>query len=280
MKGGVEVGTIQIGAGAPLALISGLNVIESEAATLATARSLRELGERHAIPLIFKASFDKANRSSFQSYRGVGLDAGLRILERVRQELSLPLLTDIHEPGQAKLAAEIVDCLQIPAYLCRQTDLIAACAATGLPIHLKKGQFMAPDDMELAADKARHFGASGVFISERGTSFGYRDLVVDFRGLGRMRHFAPVAFDATHAAQLPGAGAGQSGGERSVVAPLARAAVAAGVDALFIEVHPEPERALCDSACQIDFESLERLVADALAIERSLCAAEPSAPSR
>ena len=280
MRNGVKIGTTQIGDAAPLALISGLNVIESETATLAVARALRGLSDRLAVPLVFKASFDKANRSSVHSYRGVGLDEGLRILGRVRGELALPLLTDIHEPGQAKFAAKVVDCLQVPAYLCRQTDLIAACAATGLPLHLKKGQFMAPDDMELAADKARHFGAAGVLISERGTSFGYRDLVVDFRALGRMRRFAPVAFDATHAAQYPGAGEGQSGGDRRVVAPLARAAVAAGVDALFVEVHPEPDLAPCDSACQIDLGSLERLIVESLAIAKGLRAAGSHEQSR
>jgi 2-dehydro-3-deoxyphosphooctonate aldolase (KDO 8-P synthase) len=176
----------------------------------------------------------------------------------------------VHEPGQAKPIAEVVDCLQIPAFLCRQTDLVAACAATGLPINFKKGQFMAPLDMRHAVEKAQHFGASGAFVTERGFAFGYNDLVVDFRGLLQMRAFAPVCFDATHAAQHPGAGDGASDGDRRNVAPLARAAVAAGIDALFVEVHPDPSRAPCDGAAQLDFAALDRLLAEVVTVERAL----------
>ncbi len=266
----MKIGDIQIGGGAPLALIAGLNVIESERATLETARLVRDLAGRHDLPLVFKASFDKANRSSHRSFRGPGLDEGLRILERVRDEVGTPLTTDVHEPGQAKPVAEVVDCLQIPAFLCRQTDLVAACAATGRPLNFKKGQFIAPMDMRLAVEKAQHFGASQVMVTERGAAFGYHDLVVDIRGIVAMRGFAPVCFDATHAAQLPGAGRDASGGDRSAVAPLARAAVAAGIDALFLEVHPDPENAPCDGPSQIEFAEFDRLLADVVTIDRVL----------
>jgi len=266
----VRIGDVEIGEGAPLALISGLNVIEGEEAAVEIARALRDLAERHEMPLVFKASFDKANRSSFRSYRGPGLDEGLRVLARVKAETGLPITTDVHEPGQAKPVSEIVDCLQIPAFLCRQTDLVAACAATGLPINFKKGQFMAPLDMRRAVEKARHFGATEVLVTERGAMFGYNDLIVDFRGFADIRSFAPVVFDATHAAQHPGAGEHASDGDRSNVSPLARGAVAVGVDALFIEVHTDPESAPCDGPSQIDFESLDRLLGEVAAIDRIL----------
>jgi 2-dehydro-3-deoxyphosphooctonate aldolase (KDO 8-P synthase) len=266
----VKIGGVQLGGGAPLALIAGLNVIESEAETLEVARMLREVAARHALPLVFKASFDKANRSSFHSFRGPGMDDGLKVLARVKAETGLPITTDVHEPGQAKPVAEVADCLQIPAFLCRQTDLVAACAATGKPLNFKKGQFVAPLDMRFAVEKARHFGASDVIVTERGYAFGHNDLVVDFRGMTQMRGFAPVCFDATHAAQHPGAGDGASDGDRRNVAPLARAAAAVGIDALFVEVHPEPERAPCDGPAQIDFAALDRLLADVVAVERAL----------
>jgi 2-dehydro-3-deoxyphosphooctonate aldolase (KDO 8-P synthase) len=266
----VKIDRIPLGDGAPLVLIAGLNVIENEKDTLAVARVVRDIAERHELPVVFKASFDKANRSSYRSFRGPGLDEGLRILARVKEDTGLPLTTDVHEPGQAKPVAEIVDCLQIPAFLCRQTDLVAACAATGLPLNFKKGQFMAPMDMRHAVEKSLHFGAPGAFVCERGFAFGYNDLVVDFRGMVQMRSFAPVCFDATHAAQHPGAGDGASDGDRRNVAPLARAAVAAGVDAIFVEVHPDPSRAPCDGPAQIDFAAFDRLLADVVAVERAL----------
>ncbi len=256
----IRIGDVALGGGAPLVLIAGLNVIEDEAATLTAARALQQLARRHAVPLVFKASFDKANRSSASSYRGPGLESGLRILAHVKRETGLPLTTDVHEPSQAARAAEVVDALQIPAFLCRQTDLVAACAATGRPLNFKKGQFVAPEDMRFAVEKARHFGAREVCVTERGTGFGHRDLVVDYRGLVRMRAFAPVCFDATHCAQQPGAGEGRSSGDRSLVAPLARAAVAVGVDALFVEVHPDPDRAPCDPRCQITLDALDALL--------------------
>lgn len=257
----MRIGDVPLGDGAPLVLISGLNVIETEKATLEVACQLREIAEAHAFPLIFKASFDKANRSSHRSERGVGLDEGLRILQSVKRETELPLTTDVHEPGQAKSVAEVVDCLQIPAFLCRQTDLLAACAGTGRPLNIKKGQFLAPRDVRLVVEKALHFGASGLLVTERGTSFGYNDLVVDMRSLPVMRRFAPVAFDATHSVQHPGAGDDASSGDREMVLPLARAAVAVGIDALFVEVHPCPDRAPCDGPSQIDFATFDRLLA-------------------
>lgn len=266
----MKIARIPLGDGAPLVLIAGLNVIENEKDTLEVARLVREIAERHELALVFKASFDKANRSSYRSFRGPGLDEGLRILARVKEETGLPLTTDVHEPGQAKPVADVVDCLQIPAFLCRQTDLVAACAATGLPLNFKKGQFMAPLDMRHAIEKALHFGAPGAFVCERGFAFGYNDLVVDLRGIVQMRSFAPVCFDATHSAQHPGAGDGASDGDRRNVAPLARAAVACGIDALFVEVHPDPSRAPCDGPAQIDFAGLDRLLGEVVAVDRAL----------
>jgi 2-dehydro-3-deoxyphosphooctonate aldolase (KDO 8-P synthase) len=265
----IEIGKLKIGGGAPLALIAGLNVIESEAETLDAARLLAAAAARHGFPFVFKASVDKPNRSSLASYRGPGFDEGLRILARVKRELAVPVLTDVHEPAQAKQAAQVADCLQVPAFLCRQTDLLLACAATGLPVNLKKGQFMAPEGMRLAVEKISA-GGGRAFVTERGTSFGYHDLVVDMRGLVRMRAFAPVCFDATHAVQQPGANGDASGGERELVAPLARAAVAVGVDALFVEVHPQPEQAPCDGASQLDYAAFEGLLGDVRRIEGAL----------
>jgi len=266
----MRIGDIPLGDGSPLVLVAGLNVIETESATLRAAALVRERAERHGFPLVFKASVDKVNRSFLGSSRGPGLDEGLRILGRVKSELGLAVLTDVHEPGQAKPAAEIVDCLQVPAFLCRQTDLLLACAATGLPVNVKKGQFLAPRDMRHAIDKLEKGGAGGAFVTERGTGFGHNDLVVDFRGLVEMRAFAPVCFDATHSVQRPGAGGNASDGDRTMVAPLARAAVAIGIDALFVEAHPEPERAPCDGPSQIDFAALDALLGEVRAIERAL----------
>jgi 2-dehydro-3-deoxyphosphooctonate aldolase (KDO 8-P synthase) len=266
----MRIGDIRVGNGARLVLITGLNVIESEQATLECALAVEGLAERHGLPLVFKASFDKANRSSRLSYRGPGLDEGLRILAQVKRRTGLALLTDVHEPGHAKPVADVADCLQVPAFLSRQTDLIAACAATGRAVNLKKGQFMAPRDVGHAVEKARSFGADDVLVTERGTTFGYNDLVVDMRGLVTMRSFAPVCLDATHAVQHPGAGTQESRGDRSFVAPLARAAVAVGVDALFVEIHPDPDRAPCDSLCQLRIEDLDRLLAEVCAVERAL----------
>jgi len=266
----MKIGRVAVGDGAPLALIAGLNVIETEDACLETARSVKALAERHSFPVVFKASFDKANRSSIHSYRGPGIDEGLRILARVKRATGLPIVTDIHEPAQAKRAADVVDCLQIPAFLCRQTDLIAAAAATGLPLHVKKGQFLSPADVRNVVEKARAQGATGVLVTERGTSFGYQNLVVDLRALPILRSFAPVGFDATHAVQHPGTEGHATGGDRRFVAPLARAATAVGLDALFVEVHPDPDRAPCDGPSQIGFPTLDRLLAEVRAIDAAL----------
>jgi 2-dehydro-3-deoxyphosphooctonate aldolase (KDO 8-P synthase) len=266
----MRIGAVPIGGAAPLAWISGLNVLETSDAAVACAESLQELAARRGLPLVFKASFDKANRTHGDAYRGPGIDAGLEMLARVKGETGLPLMTDVHEPGQAAAAAEVVDCLQIPAFLVRQTELVAACAATGLPLNLKRGQFIAPAEMRHAVDKAMSLGATEVLVSERGSSFGFNDLVVDMRGLVTLAEFAPVCFDATHSAQRPGVAGGASGGDRRMVAPLSRAAVAAGVDALFVETHPNPDDAPCDAACQLDFAALEALVAEVTAIRAAL----------
>ncbi len=261
---------VVIGDGSPLAIVSGLNVLETLEGALDVARALARLAEAHARPLVFKASFDKANRTRADGFRGPDLEAGLEMLAAIKAETGLPLLTDVHEPAQAARAAEVVDALQVPAFLCRQTDLLRACAETGRAVNLKKGQFVAPGDMRHAVDKLRGFGCEDVLVTERGTSFGHHDLVVDYRGLAAMRAFAPVCFDATHSAQQPGARDGASGGAREDVAPLARAAVAAGVDARFGAVHPEPERAPVDGPCQITPAALDALLADVVAIEQAL----------
>ena len=269
------VGDVEIGLGAPLALIAGLNVIENEALTLETAAEIERIAKRAGIPAIFKASFDKANRTRFDAYRGPGLAEGLRILSLVRSQTGLPVLTDVHEPGQAQDAAKTVDCLQIPAMLCRQTDLVQACAETGRPINFKKGQFIAPADMAHAVDKARAFGAKDVLVTERGTQFGHQNLVVDMRGLLEMRAFAPICFDATHSVQTPGTAGGASGGDRGMVAPLARAAAGLGIDALFVEVHPHPEAAPVDGPCQITPKALEILLEEVTTIDGALRAIRP-----
>lgn len=243
------LGSLQLGRPAPLFLIAGPCVIESEAHALYLAGELSRHARAAGLPYIFKASYDKANRSSPRGFRGPGLEAGLRVLARIKSELSLPILTDIHQPAEAAAAAEVADILQIPAFLCRQTDLLAAAARTGLPINLKKGQFLAPWDMRGAVEKILAQGNDRILLTERGNSFGYNNLVVDFRSFALLRELgAPVIFDVTHSLQLPGAGGDHSGGQPQFIEMLARAAVAAGVDGLFLEVHEQPERALSDGA--------------------------------
>ena len=209
----MRIGNIPVGGGAPMVLISGLNVIENETDTVEVARTLQQLAEKHDFPLVFKASFDKANRSRHDSFRGPGIDEGLRALAAVKRELGLPILTDVHDPAQPKIAAQVADIIQVPAFLMRQTDLIAACAASGAAVNLKKGQFIAPLDMRHAVDKLNHFGCEQILVTDRGTCFGYNNLVTDMQGLVQMREFAPVCFDATHAVQYPGANGGSSGGD-------------------------------------------------------------------
>lgn len=276
----MQIGGIPIGDGAPLALISGLNVLERKAGAIECARITQEIARRHNIPLVFKASFDKANRSRADAFRGPGLDEGLRILAAVKHETGLPVITDIHEPGHAKIAAEVVDCLQVPAFLCRQTDLIAACAATGRPVNLKKAQFIAPQDIRQAVDKLKSFGAQDVLVTDRGTTFGYNNLIADMRGLVQIREFCPVCFDATHAVQYPGVDDGSSGGDRTLVSTLSRAAVATGIDALFVEAHPNPDQAPCDGPSQLDFDALDALLSEVCALDRALGALPESVRRR
>jgi len=246
---------IQIGEGQPLALIAGPCVIESEEHVRRMAVAIGKI----AGPYVFKASFDKANRTSVSSYRGPGIKEGLRILKSVH-DTGTPVLTDIHEPAQAELAADAVDILQIPAFLCRQTDLLVAAGRTGRIVNIKKGQFVAPNDIQHAAEKVASTGNSKILITERGSSFGYNNLVVDMRGLAIMRGFCwPVVFDATHSVQLPGASGTVSGGQPQFIAPLSRAAVAAGCDAVFVEVHESPERALSDGANALRLDLLAPL---------------------
>jgi 2-dehydro-3-deoxyphosphooctonate aldolase (KDO 8-P synthase) len=270
----------EVGLSAPLFLIAGPCVIESEELVFATAERLKTITARLGVPLLFKASFDKANRSSLDGFRGPGLERGLRILERVKAELGIPVLTDVHEHTPLDEVADVVDVLQTPALLCRQTDFIVAVASQGKPVNLKKGQFLAPWEMRQVVDKARSTGNDSLLVCERGVSFGYNNLVVDMRALALLRDTGcPVIFDATHAAQLPGARGTSSGGEREHVPVLARAAVAAGVAGVFMETHPEPDAALCDgpNAWPLDRvgDLLEQLQGiDALVKARPLLEAE------
>jgi 2-dehydro-3-deoxyphosphooctonate aldolase (KDO 8-P synthase) len=242
----VQVGNLQLGGG-ELVMIAGPCVIEDAGLTLAIARTLKEYAAELSLPLIFKASYDKANRTSLASFRGPGLKKGLDILARVKEEVGLPVLSDVHQVSEVAPAAEVLDVLQIPAFLCRQTDLIVAAAVTDKPVNIKKGQFMAPWDMTSVVEKARSTGNTRIFLTERGASFGYNNLVVDMRSLAIMRGLGcPVVLDATHSVQLPGGEGSCSGGQREFVPLLARAGVAAGVDGIFLEVHPEPAQARCD----------------------------------
>jgi 2-dehydro-3-deoxyphosphooctonate aldolase (KDO 8-P synthase) len=259
-----------MGAGRPMVLIAGPDIVESEATTLAAARRVKSIAERQHVPVVFKCSYDKANRTSLSSYRGIGIAEGLGILAKVRREVGIPILTDVHDVSQVSAAAEVADVLQVPAFLCRQTDLIVACAKSGRAVNIKKGQFVAPRDMRHAVTKAKDSGNANVFLTERGASFGYNNLVVDMRSLVIMREFAPVCFDATHSVQLPSAGESTTGGERAFVAPLARAAAAVGIDALFLEVHENPDQAKCDGPNSLDFVALEALAGEVLAVRRSL----------
>ncbi len=243
----IKVGPIQMGSGQPLFLIAGPCVVEGADACFELARSLKAVASQADVPFIFKASFDKANRSSVNSFRGIGFKEGLTVLRKIRDELEVPVLTDIHEPAQAELVAEFVDILQIPALLCRQTDLLIAAGKTGKVVNIKKGQFVAPGDMGHACQKVASTGNSNILLTERGTSFGYRYLVNDFRGIPTMQECGyPVVFDATHSVQMPGGLGDKSGGERQFVAVLARAAVAAGADGVFFEAHADPDKALSD----------------------------------
>jgi 2-dehydro-3-deoxyphosphooctonate aldolase (KDO 8-P synthase) len=256
----VKISNISVGKGHPVVLIAGPCVIESADLLITTGGRIKEMADQYGFPYILKSSFEKANRTAVNSYRGPGLAKGLEILENVRKTLEIPVLTDVHTPDQVEFASKVVDCLQIPAFLCRQTELIEAAARTNLPVNIKKGQFLAAESMQNAAQKALASGHGGVLLTERGTTFGYRDLVVDMRSLAVMADMdLPVIFDATHSVQKPGAV--QTGGERRFVTTLASAAAATGViDGIFLEVHPQPEKALSDAESQLALGQLESLL--------------------
>jgi len=257
----VAIGSLHCGGGRPFVLIAGPCVIESRDSALRHAEALRELTDRLGAPFIYKSSYDKANRTSGASFRGLGIHEGLAILSEVKRETGVLVLTDVHAPEEAAIAAEVVDVLQIAAFLCRQTDLLVAAGRSGRVVNIKKGQFLAPWDMEHAAEKVAATGNRKILLTERGCSFGYNNLVSDFRALPIMaRTGYPVVYDATHSVQLPGGQGGVSGGQREFIAPLARAAVAVGVDGLFMEVHEEPARALSDSATVFPLAQLESLL--------------------
>jgi len=269
-----QVGEVRIGAG-NLFLIAGPCVIESEEHALRMAEIIKGVARSLGFPFIFKASYDKANRTSIRSFRGPGLKEGLRILKRIKDELQLPVLTDVHEVGDVAKVAEVADVLQIPAFLCRQTDLVVAVALSGRAVNIKKGQFVSPWDMRHAVEKCREAGNSQVFLTERGSSFGYNNLVVDMRSLAIMRKFAPVVFDATHSVQLPSAqtndgGPAVSGGQPEFIPVLARAAVAAGVDGIFLEVHDNPKVAKSDGANALESTKLRDVLKELLAVRKAL----------
>jgi len=254
----IHIANLKLGGENPLCIIAGPCVIESQDIIFSTAQKLKEICKRTGLPFIFKSSYDKANRTSLSSFRGPGLEKGLEILSAVKKKLDIPVISDIHSIEQIQPASEVLDMLQIPAFLCRQTDLIIAASKTGKPVNIKKGQFIAPWDLRNIIDKFVSTGNNNITITERGTSFGYNNLVVDFRGIPIMRSFGyPVIFDVTHSIQLPGGKGNCSGGQCEFAEPLAKAAVAVGVDGLFMEVHPEPEKALCDGPNMIRLEEVE-----------------------
>lgn len=265
----VLIGGIPVGGRNPLVLIAGPCVIESEKQTMETAEDIKRISQDCGIPFIFKSSFDKANRTSINSYRGPGLVAGLKILKKVKVELDLPILSDIHKEEEIGPAVEVLDVLQIPAFLCRQTDLLVKAAKTGLPINVKKGQFMAPWDMKHVVAKCEQSGNRNILLTERGASFGYNNLVSDMRSLALMREYGcPIVFDATHSLQLPGGSGETSGGQRDLVPSLMRGAVAVGCDALFMEVHPDPDNAPSDGPNMVKLETLPALLQQAVDLDR------------
>ncbi len=262
----VTAGSYSIGGDSPLLLIGGPCVIESQELLYTVAEKMKAVTEKLGINYMFKASFDKANRSSINGFRGPGLEKGLKMLEAVKNRFDLPLVTDIHEAWQCEPVAEVVDMLQIPAFLARQTDLVVAAAKTGLPVNIKKGQFMAPGDMKNVVTKMEESGNDKVLLCERGSSFGYNNLVVDMRSLPQMREFAPVIFDATHSVQRPGGNGTSTGGDRQFVAPLIRAAIAMGVDGIFAEVHPDPDKGLSDGPNMLRLDDIEEVLTTAVNI--------------
>jgi 2-dehydro-3-deoxyphosphooctonate aldolase (KDO 8-P synthase) len=276
----IQFAGLTVGDGSPLLLIAGPCVIESEAHAIGLATALRDAARRAGVQYLFKASFDKANRTSITSFRGPGLDEGLRILSRVREAAGVPILTDIHEPAQAGPAAEVADVLQIPAFLVRQTDLVVAAARTGRVVNLKKGQFLAPDDMRHAVAKVTRSGNEQVIVTERGSSFGYHNLVVDMRSFPIMRRFGyPVVYDVTHSLQLPGAGDGVTAGQAEFIEPMASAGVAAGVDGVFMEVHEEPARAKSDAQNALALDRLPALLDRLTRIHAIACESPVETPA-
>jgi 2-dehydro-3-deoxyphosphooctonate aldolase (KDO 8-P synthase) len=264
----IPIGSISIGGNHPLVLIAGPCVVENREMILQTAKTIRTIAERHQMPFIFKSSYRKANRASGNSFASIGDEKALKILAEVKREFGVPILTDIHSPAEAAIAAEVADVLQIPAFLCRQTELLEAAGRTGKVVNIKKGQFIAPDDIHLAAEKVAATGNDKILLTERGTTFGYHNLVVDMRSLPIMQKSGyPVVLDATHSLQLPGSAKNQSGGQPEFIFPIARAGVAAGCDALFIETHQNPAQALSDSASQLKLDLLEELVKQVKAID-------------
>jgi 2-dehydro-3-deoxyphosphooctonate aldolase (KDO 8-P synthase) len=267
----VEINNIRIGKDQPLAIIAGPCVIESEAVTFEIAERLKEITDRLELPFIFKASYDKANRTSIDAFRGPGIEKGLEILKKIKKELGVNLLSDVHTPEEVRKAAEVLDVLQVPAFLCRQTDLLLEFGKSGKPINIKKGQFLAPWDVANVVKKIESVGNRRILITERGAMFGYNNLVVDFRGIHIMQRTGyPVIFDATHSIQLPGGEGTSSGGQREYAPVLAKAAVASGADAVFLEVHTNPDKALCDGPNSLALDGLEGLLATLKAIKEAV----------
>jgi 2-dehydro-3-deoxyphosphooctonate aldolase (KDO 8-P synthase) len=265
----VPINGVQIGGGHPIALIAGPCVIENRDHTLKMAEAIRNITEKLGVPFVFKSSYDKANRSSISSYRGPGLEKGLSILAAVQKEIGVPTLSDVHCVNQIQPASSVLDAIQIPAFLCRQTDLLVSAGRAGKPVNVKKGQFMAPQDMTNVVDKIRSTGNERILLTERGSCFGYNNLVVDMSSFPRMQSSGfPVVFDATHSTQLPGGLGKSSGGRREFAAHLARAATAVGIDALFMEVHDRPDEALCDGQNMIDLEMLESILTTVVQIDK------------
>jgi 2-dehydro-3-deoxyphosphooctonate aldolase (KDO 8-P synthase) len=264
----IQLGSISIGGKKPLVLIAGPCVVESRDLILSTAEKIQKIARQHSVKVIFKSSYKKANRTSSSGFVSLGVDEALKILAEVKTEFSLPILTDIHSPEEAAVAAEVADVLQIPAFLCRQSDLLYAAGKTGRIVNIKKGQFLAPEDMKYSIEKVAATGNTNIMATERGASFGYHNLVVDMRSLPIMRSIGyPVVLDATHSVQLPSAGGGMSGGQPEFIFPIARAGAAVGIDALFVETHPEPAKALSDAASQLPLDQLDALLTQVMAID-------------
>jgi len=271
MKNSIKAGNIAIGGDNPPVIIAGPCVIEDKETTLYIAKYLKELAQKLDISLIFKASYDKANRTSIDSFRGPGLDSGLQILDQIKKDLGLVILSDVHSINEIDKAAKVLDIIQIPAFLCRQTDFILQIARTGKPVNIKKGQFLSPWDIRNVVEKIASTGNRNILITERGTMFGYNNLVVDFRGIQIMQDTGyPVIFDATHSIQLPGGAGKSSGGDRKFAPVLAKAAVAAGADGIFMEVHPDPDRALCDGPNSLPLDGLYDLIKKLMAVRKAI----------